>query len=96
MRITVLETTKREIELPKYFETKHGAKIMLTGDGKSYVKVWDMEYSPVLELYPRIEVSSVSALEFYLAGANITPISEAAFKAAFIKVSVMMDEILNN
>lgn len=97
MRITTLEQVSREIELPKYFKLKGSPNYYMILDNESCIRVKD--YSGDLEalcsLYPIIERTKISYHSALIASTGFDHISEAEFKAVFLKVSLELEKLAN-
>ena len=94
MKITIETKTSKEVELPKYFKNDGYSLFMLTNNG-TYIKVYDTDLNPTLGLIPYIKTDAHSYLQ-YENLTKIEPISETEFRTAFIRVSVVIEETLNN
>ena len=95
MKLTIETKQTKTIEVPKYFKNNLASVFMLTGDGESYVKVYNQDYDTHLGVRPYILVESIKMLKHENID-HIEPISETEFKNAFLRVSLLMEELLNN
>lgn len=94
MKITIETKTSKEVELPKYFKNDGYSLFMLTNQN-TYVKVYNTDMTPELGLIPYIKTEPMLVLKYEnLTG--IQPISEVEFKNAFLRVSLAIEETLNN
>lgn len=94
MKITIETKAIKEIELPKYFKNKLNSLFMLTNQN-TYIKVYNTDLNPSLGLIPYIKTEPISVIK-YDNIAEIEPISEAEFRNAFLRVSLTIEETLNN
>lgn len=88
MKTTIRESVSKEIELPKYF--KDGDRYYMAVDEIHIVRVTDKPfksfYTPCIE-YTQIDCVSITSVDH---------ISETEFKNAFLRVSLAIEETLNN
>jgi hypothetical protein len=94
MKITVNKTTSNEIEVPRYFKNDRFGFYMII-DEKRFMKVYDIPYSQSFACIPYIKIEEIMGLPYNI-DTGFTPISEAEFKAAYLRVSVVYDEIFSN
>jgi len=90
MKVTHSRTGK-EVELPKYFKSGI-ASFMLTEDNKNYVKVVEDSWEFGMN-YIRKEPAMFLPHEDIDMAEHI---SETEFKTVFLRVSVLIEETLNN
>jgi hypothetical protein len=94
MKIKIKTTTEKEIELPKYFKVGNSYNMLI--DNGSCMRLY---YNPIfveLDLYPKIELMSTDSLKHYIHfDDKIIPISETEFKTEFLKISVLLEELMN-
>jgi len=95
MKIKITENHSREIELPHYVRSKKypDTYIMTVGD-KAAVKVQDRLLDIEFEIFPKIEIVAPYSLTMYVMD-GFFPISEAEFKNAYIRVSLLLEKLLN-
>jgi hypothetical protein len=99
MKITINTITEAQIELPLYFKpsSKYSDLYFMTIGEKSAIRVTDQDFTPENEslyLYPIIEVVGASTVAIWVRD-GWEPISEAEFKAAYMKVSLALESLLN-
>jgi hypothetical protein len=98
MKITVESISKSELELPLYFKpSKYSDRYFMTIGDKSAIRVTNQDFTPENEslyLYPIIEVVEASTVAIWVRD-GWEPISEAEFKAAYMKVSLALESLLN-
>ena len=94
MKITVTENVTREIELhSKYFKKLSWYYMILDENTMMVVKDFEQnEANSALWLFPEIRIDRLLASFI----SESEPISEAEFKAAFLRVSVRIEETLSN
>ena len=94
MKITVTEQVNREIELhSKYYRKLSWYYMILDETTMMVVKDFEqIESNSALWLFPEIRIDRLSAQSI----SEAEPISETEFKAAFLRVSVRIEETLNN
>ena len=98
MKITVESISKSELELPLYFRSRNSQSHYFMSIGeKSAIRVRDQDFTPLNEslyLYPVIEIVEAGIVAVYVRD-GWEPISEAEFKAAYMKVSLALEALLN-
>jgi hypothetical protein len=98
MKITVESINKSELELPLYFRSPNSKNHYFMSIGeKSAIRVRDHDFTPENEslyLYPVIEIVEAGIVAVYVRD-GWEPISEAEFKAAYMKVSLALEALLN-
>ena len=98
MKITVESISKSELELPLYFKSRNSRNhYFMTVGEKSAIRVRDQDFTPLNEslyLYPVIEIVDAGTVAVYVRD-GWEPISEAEFKAAYLKVSLALESLLN-
>lgn len=93
MKVTINQIVPKEVDLPLYFKINNRPDSFFMQIGtKSIMQVYDMETDESLLLFPSINFTSVTAMNF---DAGITPISEAEFKHVFTKVTNRIESLLN-
>lgn len=94
MKITIEETVKREIELhSRYFRDSSWYYMIIDNETMMTVKDFGRkDTDSALWLFPEIRIERLSPASLK----HASPISEAEFKAAFLRVSVRIEETLNN
>jgi len=92
MKITIQETIEREFTIPSKY-LKHLSWYYMVIDHETMLTVKDFDKSQsALQLYPEVRVERLS----YSSIKEATPISETEFKNAFLRVSLRIEETLNN
>ena len=91
MKIKITERVEKYVELPPYFKCALNHYHMVIGE-KALVRVKNTPINPEYFAGPIIEYIYPTFLNLD----SITPVSEAEFKATFIKVSVLFDELTQN
>jgi len=99
MKITINTITEAQIELPLYFKpsSKYSDLYFMTIGEKSAIRVTDQDVTPENEslyLYPVIEVVGATTVAIWVRD-GWESISEAEFKAAYMKVSLALESLLN-
>jgi hypothetical protein len=98
MKVTINTITEAQIELPLYFKpSKYSDLYFMTVGDKSAIRVTDQDVTTENEslyLYPIIEVVGASTVAIWVRD-GWEPISEAEFKAAYMKVSLALESLLN-
>ena len=98
MKITVESISKSELELPLYFRSRNSQSHYFMSIGeKSAIRVRDQDFTPLYEslyLYPVIEIVDARTVAIWIRD-GWEPISEAEFKAAYMKVSLALESLLN-
>lgn len=94
MKITITEQVNREIELhSKYYRKLSWYYMILDENTMVVVKDFERnESNAALWLFPEIRIDRLLASAI----SESDPISEAEFKAAFLRVSVRIEETLSN
>lgn len=95
MKVTISESTQKEIELPLYFRLNRFPHVScMTVGEKSVVMVKDNDFNESLTSYPQIDITGVRFCGgFFTEG--IAPISETEFKTVFLKVSLAIEKLCN-
>jgi hypothetical protein len=91
MKIKTTHQVEKYVELPPYFRDDLNHYYMVIGE-KALVRVKNTPINPEYFAGPMIEYIYPTFLKLD----SIIPISEAEFKATFIKVSVLFDELTQN
>jgi hypothetical protein len=98
MKVTINTITESQIELPLYFKpSKFLDLYFMTIGEKSAIRVRDQDFTPLCEslyLYPLIEMVDAGTVAIWVRD-GWEPISEAEFKAAYMKVSLAIEALLN-
>ena len=94
MKITVKKTATEELEVPKYFKNDRYGLFMIL-DEKRFLKVYDIPYDGSFASIPYIKIEEICGLHYNI-DTGFTPISEAEFKAAYLRVSVLYDQVFHN
>jgi len=98
MKVTINTITEAQIKLPLYFKSsKFPDLYFMTIGEKSAIRVTDQDVTPENEslyLYPIIEVVGATTVAIWVRD-GWEPISEAEFKAAYMKVSLAIEALLN-
>jgi hypothetical protein len=95
MKIQINQTTKMTIEVPKYFRSKkYPNYYFMTWGEESAVRVVNYDIAESLILYPSIDVVGLKYVSTSYED-GIEPISEADFKHVFIKVSLLIENLMN-
>jgi hypothetical protein len=98
MKVTINTITEAQIELPLYFKSsKFPDLYFMTIGEKSAIRVTDQDVTPENEslyLYPIIEVVGATTVAIWVRD-GWEPISEAEFKAVYMKVSLAIEALLN-
>jgi hypothetical protein len=97
MKITTYEQVSKEIELPKYFKIKGSPNYYMILDNQSLIFVRDYtgELDHTVNLYPKIERTSISYHSAIIPASGFDHISETEFKAVFLKVSLELEKLAN-
>jgi hypothetical protein len=94
MKITINKTTAQEVELPKYFKNDRYGLFMIIDDSR-FLKVYDIPFDGSYAAIPYFRIEEMAGLPYNI-DTGFTPISESEFKAAYLRVSVLYDEIFSN
>jgi hypothetical protein len=98
MKVTINTITETQIELPLYFRSGNYKNHYFMSIGeKSAIRVRDQDFTPLNEslyLYPVIEIVDAGTVQIWVRD-GWEPISEAEFKAAYMKVSLALESLLN-
>lgn len=94
MKITIKESLEKTIELPKYFY--NGIAYFMIVDEKTYLKIYDGGTNGVkgaLTAYMKMEPCFLMAHEDLT---DLRHVPEAEFRNAFLQISLVIEETLNN
>jgi hypothetical protein len=99
MKVTINTITEAQIELPLYFKpsSKYSDLYFMTIGDKSAIRVTNQDFTPENEslyFYPVIEIVNAGTVAIWVRD-GWEPISEAEFKAAYMKVSLALESLLN-
>ena len=95
MKITVTESIEKKVtkEIPQYFKNDRNGFFAISNDELSYLKVYDCSHAPKLGLFPYIKSYLTANIDLEVR-TSIEPISYHEFKAAFLRVSNQLENLL--